>query len=64
MSWGGCTAGLFMSSVESSGGPVMSIAPSGAETLLGVFSGSDRETVAQAGEVSQQLGWIRSVIRR
>ncbi|KOT62531.1 MULTISPECIES: S1 family peptidase [Streptomyces] len=47
-----------------SGGPVMSIAPSGTETLLGVFSGSDRETVAQAGEVSQQLAWIRSVIRR
>ncbi|WP_030666612.1 trypsin-like serine protease [Streptomyces rimosus] len=46
-----------------SGGPVMSVAPHGAETLLGVFNGSDRETVAQAGEISQQLAWIRSVIR-
>ncbi|WP_433859275.1 S1 family peptidase [Streptomyces kronopolitis] len=47
-----------------SGGPVMSIAPSGTETLLGVFNGSDRETTAQAGEISQQLAWIRSVIRQ
>ncbi|MEV5594952.1 trypsin-like serine protease [Streptomyces sp. NPDC052496] len=47
-----------------SGGPVMSIGPRGTETLLGVFNGSDRETVAQAGEVSQQLAWIRSVTRR
>ncbi|MEU4200633.1 trypsin-like serine protease [Streptomyces sp. NPDC045470] len=47
-----------------SGGPVMSIGAQGSETLLGVFNGSDRETVAQAGEVSQQLAWIRSVIRR
>lgn len=47
-----------------SGGPVMSIGPRGTETLLGVFSGSDRETTAQAGEVSQQLAWIRSVTRR
>ncbi|MFI2237161.1 S1 family peptidase [Streptomyces chrestomyceticus] len=46
-----------------SGGPVMSIGAQGTETLLGVFNGSDRETVAQAGEVSQQLAWIRSVIR-
>lgn len=47
-----------------SGGPVMSIDSRGAETLLGVFAGSDREEIAQAGEVSQQLAWIRSVIRR
>ncbi|MFG2723369.1 S1 family peptidase [Streptomyces sp. NPDC048416] len=47
-----------------SGGPVMSIAPPGAETLVGVFDGSDREAIAEAGEVSQQLAWIRSVIRR
>ncbi|WP_030020035.1 S1 family peptidase [Streptomyces monomycini] len=47
-----------------SGGPVMSIGAHGTETLLGVFNGSDRETVAQAGEVSQQLAWIRSVTRR
>lgn len=46
-----------------SGGPVMSIGPHGTETLLGVFNGSDRETTAQAGEVSQQLAWIRSVTR-
>ncbi|MFF1922044.1 S1 family peptidase [Streptomyces sp. NPDC058221] len=47
-----------------SGGPVMSIAPQGAETLLGVFSGSDRERMAGAGEISRQLDWIRSVTRR
>lgn len=47
-----------------SGGPVMSIAPRGTETLLGVFNGSDREQVAQAGEISQQLAWIRSVTRK
>ncbi|WP_344269297.1 S1 family peptidase [Actinomadura napierensis] len=47
-----------------SGGPVMSIGPRGAETLLGVFDGSDREKFAQAGEVAQQLAWIRSVTRR
>ncbi|MFF1692723.1 S1 family peptidase [Streptomyces sp. NPDC058257] len=47
-----------------SGGPVMSIAPRGKETLLGVFDGSDREKVAEAGEISQQLAWIRSVVRR
>lgn len=47
-----------------SGGPVMSIAPPGAETLLGVFDGSDREHIAEAGEISQQLAWIRSVTRR
>ncbi|MEV7467608.1 trypsin-like serine protease [Streptomyces kronopolitis] len=46
-----------------SGGPVMSIGPHGTEALLGVFNGSDRETTAQAGEVSQQLAWIRSVTR-
>ncbi|MGW3012080.1 S1 family peptidase [Streptomyces sp. NPDC001219] len=46
-----------------SGGPVMSIAPSGSETLLGVFDGSDRENVAEAGEISQQLAWIRRVTR-
>ncbi|MGW8377224.1 trypsin-like serine protease [Streptomyces sp. ODS28] len=45
-----------------SGGPVMSTGPRGSETLLGVFNGSDRETTAEAGEVSQQLKWIRSVI--
>ncbi|MEU9482471.1 trypsin-like serine protease [Streptomyces decoyicus] len=47
-----------------SGGPVMSIAPRGTETLLGVFDGSDREKIAQAGEISQQLAWIRSVIQQ
>ncbi|MGA4844280.1 S1 family peptidase [Streptomyces sp. G45] len=47
-----------------SGGPVMTIGPRGTETLIGVFNGSDREKSAQAGEVSQQLDWIRSVIRR
>ncbi|MCX5384465.1 trypsin-like serine protease [Streptomyces sp. NBC_00083] len=47
-----------------SGGPVMSIAPHGAETLVGVFDGSDREEIAEAGEVSRQRAWIRSVIRR
>ncbi|MDL4814244.1 S1 family peptidase [Actinomadura opuntiae] len=46
-----------------SGGPVMSIGPRGTETLLGVFDGSDRESFAQAGEISQQLAWIRAVIR-
>ncbi|WP_344564412.1 S1 family peptidase [Streptomyces axinellae] len=46
-----------------SGGPIMSIGPRGTETLLGVFNGSDREETAYAGEVSQQLKWIRSVIR-
>ncbi|MEU3711916.1 S1 family peptidase [Streptomyces catenulae] len=45
-----------------SGGPVMSIAPNGTETLLGVFDTSDRERIAGAGEISQQLTWIRSVI--
>ncbi|ROQ60020.1 trypsin [Streptomyces sp. 840.1] len=47
-----------------SGGPVMSIGPRGEEALLGVFDGSDRETTAGAGEISQQLTWIRSVIKR
>ncbi|MER0478298.1 trypsin-like serine protease [Streptomyces sp. Edi2] len=47
-----------------SGGPVMSIAPPGTETLLGVFDGSDREHIAEAGEISQQLAWIHSVTRR
>lgn len=47
-----------------SGGPVMSVGPRGAETLVGVFDGSDREKIAEAGEVSRQLSWIRSVIRR
>lgn len=47
-----------------SGGPVMSIAPRGTETLLGVFDGSDREKIAEAGEIRQQLAWIRSVTRR
>ncbi|MGW5115879.1 S1 family peptidase [Streptomyces noursei] len=46
-----------------SGGPIMSIGPRGTETLLGVFDGSDREEIAEAGEVSQQLAWIRSVIQ-
>ncbi|WP_328536508.1 S1 family peptidase [Streptomyces sp. NBC_00344] len=46
-----------------SGGPVMSIAPRGTETLLGVFDSSDREKTAGAGEISQQLAWISSVIR-
>ncbi|MEV5976457.1 trypsin-like serine protease [Streptomyces sp. NPDC052114] len=47
-----------------SGGPVMSIAPRGRETLVGVFNGSDREEVAEAGLVSRQLAWIRSVIKK
>lgn len=47
-----------------SGGPVMSIGPRGTERLVGVFDGSDREEIAEAGEVSRQLAWIRSVIRR
>ncbi|MFJ8673536.1 S1 family peptidase [Streptomyces sp. NPDC093589] len=47
-----------------SGGPVMSIAPNGAETLLGVLDGSDRQEIAEAGEISQQLAWIHSVTRR
>jgi hypothetical protein len=47
-----------------SGGPVMSLGPHGTETLLGVFDGSDREKVAEAGEVFQQLTWIRSVTRQ
>ncbi len=47
-----------------SGGPVMTVGPRGTETLVGVFNGSDREKSAEAGEVSQQLSWIRSVIRR
>ncbi|MEW2519461.1 S1 family peptidase [Actinacidiphila alni] len=47
-----------------SGGPVMSISPQGTQTLLGVFDGSDRERIAGAGDVSRQLSWIRSVIRR
>ncbi|MEU5087776.1 trypsin-like serine protease [Streptomyces sp. NPDC021356] len=47
-----------------SGGPVMSIAPRGTETLLGVFDGSDRQDIAEAGEVARQLTWIRSVVRR
>ncbi|MEV0123286.1 trypsin-like serine protease [Streptomyces sp. NPDC050703] len=47
-----------------SGGPVMTVGPRGTEQLVGVFNGSDRETSAEAGEVSQQLSWIRSVIRR
>ncbi|MBD2893167.1 hypothetical protein amrb99_20880 [Actinomadura sp. RB99] len=47
-----------------SGGPIMSVAPRGGETLLGVFDGSDRQRIAEAGEVSQQRAWIRSVIRR
>ncbi|MFJ6466725.1 S1 family peptidase [Streptomyces sp. NPDC091387] len=46
-----------------SGGPVMSIAPHGAEVLLGVFDGSDREKTAGAGEISRQLAWIHSVIQ-
>ncbi|MFF8729397.1 S1 family peptidase [Streptomyces sp. NPDC015171] len=44
-----------------SGGPVMTIAPHGRERLVGVFNGSDREKSAEAGEVSQQLKWIRDV---
>ncbi|MCX5444140.1 S1 family peptidase [Streptomyces nigrescens] len=47
-----------------SGGPVMSIGPRGTETLLGVFDGSDREKIAEAGEISQQLAWIHSVTRK
>ncbi|WP_405779299.1 S1 family peptidase [Streptomyces sp. NBC_00859] len=44
-----------------SGGPVMTIGPCGSESLIGVFFGSDRAEFAGAGEVSQQLKWIRSV---
>ncbi|MFF9480601.1 S1 family peptidase [Streptomyces sp. NPDC014733] len=45
-----------------SGGPVMSTAPNGTATLLGVFDTSDRERIAGAGEIAGQLTWIRSVI--
>ncbi|WP_371539106.1 trypsin-like serine protease [Streptomyces sp. NBC_01023] len=41
-----------------SGGPVMTTGPRGTETLIGVFFGSDRESFAGAGEISQQLKWI------
>ncbi|WP_030907084.1 S1 family peptidase [Streptomyces sp. NRRL F-5126] len=47
-----------------SGGPVMTTAPRGKERLVGVFDGSDRDKTAEAGEVSGQLAWIRSVIVR
>lgn len=47
-----------------SGGPIMTVGVHGTEALIGVFNGSDREKSAEAGEVSQQLSWIRSVIRR
>ncbi|MER5948098.1 trypsin-like serine protease [Streptomyces sp. NPDC001904] len=47
-----------------SGGPVMTVGPRGTERLLGVFFGSDREATAGAGDISRQLSWIRSVIRR
>ncbi|WP_216858780.1 hypothetical protein [Actinomadura verrucosospora] len=47
-----------------SGGPVMSVGRHGTEVLLGVFDGSDRQRTAEAGEIAQQLAWIRSVIRR
>ncbi|MFC0041818.1 S1 family peptidase [Actinomadura rayongensis] len=47
-----------------SGGPVTSIGPRGTEVLLGVFDGSDRERTAEAGEIVQQLAWIRAVVRR
>ncbi|MBO1334326.1 trypsin-like serine protease [Streptomyces sp. VRA16 Mangrove soil] len=47
-----------------SGGPVTTLGPRGTETLVGVFDASDRESVAGAGDVSRQLSWIRSVIRR
>ncbi|MFJ8825309.1 S1 family peptidase [Streptomyces sp. NPDC102467] len=46
-----------------SGGPVMSIGPHGKQTLLGVFDGSDREQIAEAGEIARQLAWIHSVTR-
>ncbi|MFI7386389.1 S1 family peptidase [Streptomyces sp. NPDC049813] len=46
-----------------SGGPVMTVAPRGAERLVGVFDGSDREEIAEAGEVARQRDWIRAVVR-
>ncbi|MET9144577.1 trypsin-like serine protease [Streptomyces sp. NPDC004042] len=45
-----------------SGGPVMSVGPRGTETLLGVFDGSDRERIAEAGGIAGELAWIRSVV--
>ncbi|MEV0407051.1 trypsin-like serine protease [Actinoallomurus sp. NPDC050550] len=47
-----------------SGAPVMSIGAHGKETLLGVFYGSDREKMAGAGEIAQQLAWIHKVTKR
>ncbi|MCS0603474.1 trypsin-like serine protease [Streptomyces sp. LP11] len=47
-----------------SGGPVTTIAAHGRETLLGVFDASDREKTAGAGEIAQQIKWIRSVVTR
>lgn len=47
-----------------SGGPVMSIGARGKETLLGVFYGSDREKMAGAAEIAQQLAWIHKVAKR
>lgn len=44
-----------------SGGPIMGTGAA-ADTLVGVFDTSDRESVAGAGEVSRQLAWIRKVI--
>ncbi|GAA5162446.1 S1 family peptidase [Amycolatopsis dongchuanensis] len=44
-----------------SGGPVMTSGPRGSEVLVGVLAASDRETMAGAGEISQQREWIRSV---
>ncbi|MCO5995963.1 S1 family peptidase [Actinoallomurus rhizosphaericola] len=47
-----------------SGAPVMTIGAHGKETLLGVFYGSDREKMAGAGEIAQQLAWIHKVTKR
>ncbi|ALG08399.1 trypsin-like serine protease [Kibdelosporangium phytohabitans] len=45
-----------------SGGPVVTSAPRGKETLVGVFWGADRSRLVGASAISHQLGWIRSVI--
>jgi hypothetical protein len=45
-----------------SGGPVMTAAAPGTEVLVGVLDGSDRESVANAGQVSAQLAWIHTIL--
>ncbi|MFD9960174.1 S1 family peptidase [Amycolatopsis sp. NPDC058986] len=45
-----------------SGGPVMTTGTLGENTIVGVVDDSDRDSTAGAGDVSQQLTWIRQVI--